>query len=106
MTAPAYRGVVPEPRQVLGFDLGEREVTAAESDRYLGAVADASPRVVAGTAAVSWQGRPLRYAIAGRPEWVTPAGLARLSAAAAALRDPHTLAPLARALAATTPAIL
>jgi hypothetical protein len=41
MTAPAYRGVVPEPRQVLGFDLGEREVTAAESDRYLGAVADA-----------------------------------------------------------------
>jgi Zinc carboxypeptidase len=106
MTEARYRGAVPEPRQVLGFDLGEREVTTAESDRYLDAVAAASPRVVAGTAATSWQGRPLRYAIAGRPEWVTPGGLRRLQAATALLRDPRTPAPLARALAAVTPEIL
>lgn len=106
MTPARYRGDVPAPRDVLGIDLGEREVTAAESDRYLAAVAAASPRVVAGTAATSWQGRPLRYAIAGRPEWVTPAGLRRLQAATALLRNPLTPQPVARALAAVTPEIL
>ncbi len=106
MTPAHYRGGVPDPTQVLGFDLGSREVTAAESDRYLTAVAAASPRVVAGTAATNWQGRPLRYAIAGRPEWVTPIGLRLLEASTKALRDPRTPAPVARALAAHTPAIL
>jgi hypothetical protein len=106
-TTPAvYAGQVPAPREVLGFDLGEREVTAAESTTYLDAVAAASPRVVAGTAATSWQGRPLRYAIAGRPEWVTPAGLATLRASTALLRNPATPPGLARALAAATPPIL
>ncbi|HET8641676.1 MAG TPA: M14 family zinc carboxypeptidase [Pseudonocardiaceae bacterium] len=106
-TTPAvYRGEVPEPREVLGFDLGEREVTAAESDRYLDAVAAASPRAVAGTLATSWQGRPLRYAIAGRPDRVTPAGLRRLQASTALLRDPHTPADVARRTAEQLPAIL
>jgi hypothetical protein len=105
-TAAVYAGAVPTPQQVLGFDLGTQPVTAAESDRYLDAIAAASPRVVAGTAATSWQGRPLRYAIAGRPEWVSPAGLARLRAATALLRDPRTPEPIARTLAAVTPAIL
>ena len=106
-TTPAqYRGVVPEPRQVLGFDLGEQEVTAAESDRYLDAVAAASPWAVAGTLGTSWQGRPLRYAIVGRPDWVTPGGLARLQASAALLRDPHTPDEVARRIAEHLPAIL
>jgi hypothetical protein len=106
MTQPRYRGVVPEPRQVLGFDLGEREVTAAESDRYLDAVAAASPRVVAGTLGTSWQGRPLRYAVVGRPEWVTSTGMWRLRASTALLRNPHTPAAVARRIAEHTPAIL
>jgi hypothetical protein len=78
----------------------------AQSDAYLEAVAAASPRVTAGTAAVSWQGRRLRYAIVGRPGNVTPAGLARIRLQTALLRDPRTPAGLAARLARTTPAIL
>ena len=35
---PAFRGEVPTPKQVIGIDLGERDVTTAESDAYLAAV--------------------------------------------------------------------
>ncbi|HWC43391.1 MAG TPA: M14 family zinc carboxypeptidase, partial [Actinomycetota bacterium] len=105
-TPPALAGKVPTATQVIGFPLGERDVTVAESDAYLQAVAKASPRVVAGTAAVSWQGRPLRYAIVGRPGNVTPAGLARIRLQTALLRDPRTPRVVAEHLARTTPAIL
>jgi hypothetical protein len=105
-TPPELAGQVPTAEEVIGFPLGERDVTVAESDAYLQAVASASPRVVAGTAAVSWQGRALRYAIVGRPGNVTPAGLARIRLRTALLRDPRTPAPLAAHLARTTPAIL
>ncbi|WP_158588120.1 M14 family zinc carboxypeptidase [Actinomadura logoneensis] len=98
-TAPVYRGRVPSPKQVLGIELGDREVTAAESDRYLEAVAASSERVVSGTLATSAQGRPLKYAIAGRPELLTRAGLARVRGEAAALRDPRTPDGLAARLA-------
>lgn len=30
-----FRGEVPTPRQAIGIDLGERDVTTAESDAYL-----------------------------------------------------------------------
>ena len=75
-------------------------MTTAESDTYLRAVDAASPRVASGTLATSVQGRPLRYAVVGRPANVSPAGLARVSAAAAALRDPRTPPALAAGLAA------
>ncbi|URM99993.1 hypothetical protein LUW76_39910 [Actinomadura madurae] len=88
-TAPVYRGKVPSPEQVLGFDLGERPVTAAESDRYLETVAARSERVVSGTLATSAQGRPLKYAIAGRPELISKAGLATVRLEAGLLRDPR-----------------
>src|SRR4029450_866499 len=68
--------------------------------------APASPRVGPGPAAVSWQGRPLRYAIVGRPGNVTPAGLARIRHQTALLRDPRTPRAVAAHLARTTPAIL
>ncbi|URN02159.1 hypothetical protein LUW74_01330 [Actinomadura madurae] len=95
-TAPVYRGKVPSPEQILGFDLGERPVTAAESDRYLETVAARSERVVSGTLATSAQGRPLKYAIAGRPELISKAGLATVRLEAGLLRDPRTPAALAR----------
>src|SRR5215213_6202856 len=57
-TPPELAGQAPTAEDVLGFPLGEHDVTVAESDAYLQAVAAASPRVTAGTAAVSWQGRP------------------------------------------------
>lgn len=97
---------MPTPREVLGFDLGEREVTSAESDRYLDAVARSSDRVVPGTLATSWQGRPLRYAIVGNPDRVSRAGLADARRRAALLRDPHTPAALARLIARHSPLIL
>src|SRR4029453_18589793 len=72
-TPPPPAGKGPTATQVLGFPLGEGDVTVAESDAYLQAVAKASPRVVAGTAAASWQGRPLRHALVGRPAQRPPA---------------------------------
>jgi len=45
-TPPSFRGEVPTAEQMLGFALGSREVTAAESDAYVDAVDAASARVV------------------------------------------------------------
>src|SRR3712207_6733896 len=87
-TTPQWRGEVPSPRSVLGFDLGQREVTTAESDRYLTAVDRSSARVVTGIAARSQQGRPLRYAIVGTPGNVSEEGLARVRINANRLRNP------------------
>jgi hypothetical protein len=102
----AFRGAVPAPKQVIGFELGKRDVTTAQSDAYVAAVDAASDRVVAGELGRSVQGRPLRYAIVGRPERVTEAGLDGVRAAAAKLMDPGTSATEAAAVAAANPAIL
>ena len=50
-TAAQFGGHVPTPKSILGFDLGKKEVTTAQSDAYLGAVDGASDRVVTGTLA-------------------------------------------------------
>ncbi|MGH2681443.1 MAG: M14 family zinc carboxypeptidase [Actinomycetota bacterium] len=105
-TTPVFRGVVPTAREVLGFDLGEQEVSVAGSDAYLAAVDDASDRVTRGTAGSSVEGRPLRYAVVGAPEHVTSDGLAAVREAIDRLRDPATGGAEAATLAASTPAIL
>jgi len=106
-TPASFMGVVPSPEDVLGFPLGvDREVTTAESDAYLDAVAAASDRVVTDTVGCSVLGRPVRYAIVGLPEHVTPQGLADIRDATARIRDPQTPADAVADLAATTPAIL
>jgi hypothetical protein len=87
-TAPEYRGKVPTPTQILGFDLGTRPVTAAESDRYLDAVAAASDRVISGTLATTAQGRPLKFAIVAPPKALDD--LRKIQRDIAALRDPRT----------------
>jgi hypothetical protein len=102
----SFRGEVPTAQQVLGFELGARDVTTAESDAYLLAVDRASARVTSGVAARSVQGRPLRYAIAGQPANVNATGLERIRRAAAALMDPRTPAAQAERIAADNPAIL
>jgi hypothetical protein len=104
--AATFRGKVPTPKQVLGIDIGDRDVTTAESDAYVKAVDDASNRVVSGVAATSVQGRPLRYAIVGKPNRLTTSGLARVRHSAAALMDPSTPPREARAIAARDPEIL
>src|SRR5918994_1368459 len=105
-TQPSFRGEVPTSQQVIGIGLGDRDVSTAESDRYLLAVDAASSRVTSGVAATSVQGRPLRYAIVGRPERVTGGGLAAVRASAAKLMDPRTSASQATQIAASDPAIL
>jgi len=103
---PSFRAEVPKAEEVIGFPLGERDVTTAESDAYLRAVSAASPRVVDGVLARSVQGRELRYAIVGKPGNMTPQGMAGIRRAAARLRDPSTPPAEAAKLAQTTPAIL
>ncbi|MBO2446725.1 hypothetical protein J4573_06460 [Actinomadura barringtoniae] len=99
-TTPVYRGKVPSPKQVLGFELGDKEATAAESDKYLEAVSSSSERVISGTLARTAQGRPLKYAIVGRPGLLSRAGLDKVRGQANALRDPRTPDKVARKIAA------
>ena len=101
-----FRGQVPTPQQVIGINLGDRDVTTAESDAYVAAVDAASPRVVSGSLAKSVQGRDLRYAIVGDPNRMTTSGLARVRASAAQLMDPSTRPRDAAAIARRDPAIL
>jgi len=105
-TPPVFSGRVQAPEAVLGFALGSREVSTDEANIYLDALDASSPRVVTGVAASSVQGRLLKYAIVGREDNVSPAGLDRLRRAARQLMDPNTSSATAAALAASTPAIL
>ena len=105
-TEPAFAGTVPSADEVLGFPLGHREVTNEEAGAYLDAVDAASDRVATGTYATSVLGRPLRYAVVGRPEHVTPEGLEVVREAVLRIRDPATPSAQVAALAATTPAFL
>ena len=61
-----------------------------QADAYLDAVDAASDRVASGTYATSAQGRPLRYAVVGRPENVTPEGLEAIRQDVLRIRDPST----------------
>ena len=101
-----FSGAVPTARDVIGIDLGARDVTTAESDAYLLAVDRASARVTSGVLATSVQGRPLRYAIVGSPANVTAKGLERVRRSAAALMDPRTSSAEAARIADADPAIL
>ncbi|MDA3644450.1 hypothetical protein LZ318_30430 [Saccharopolyspora indica] len=105
-TPPAVDDSVPTAREVLGADLGEREVTTDESDTYLRALADASPNVVDGELATSVQGRPLRYAVVGQEKWVRPGALENIGRQLNRLRDPNTPEPLAQRIIRDTPAVL
>ena len=105
-TQAQFRGQVPTSQQVIGINFGDRDVTTEESDSYLLAVDQASDRVTSGVAATSVLGRPLRYAIVGRPERVTAAGLSGVRSATAKLMDPRTSEREAARIAASNPAIL
>ena len=105
-TVAQYRGEVPRAAEVIGIELGERDVTTAESGAFVDAVDRASERVVSGTLGRSVQGRPLRYAIVGTPRNVAEQGLERIRRDAATLRDPATSRARARRIAQRSPAIL
>ena len=105
-STPSFRGTVPTAQQVLGFDLGDQEISVAESDAYVQAIDQASDRVISGIAGYSVQDRPLWYAIVGDEDNVSETGLPAVQAAIEQLRDPDTDAATAADLAASTPAIL
>jgi Zinc carboxypeptidase len=105
-TPPVFGGDVPTSEEVLGFPLGSREVTAAETGEFMDAVDAASDRVVSDTFGTSWQGREMRYALVGDPDSLTPSGLAAVQEAVSKLRDPETPAREAERLARTTPVVL
>ena len=88
LTVPVRDPAIPTPTDVLGFELGSQEVTAAESNTFIAAMDAASSRVVSGTAAVSVGGREIDYAIVGTPDRVTPGALAAIRDGLAVLRDP------------------
>ena len=99
-----FRGVVPTPFSVLGYRLGKRAATNEEIGRYWAAADQASPRVVTGTYGTSVEGRPLRYALVGKPS-----NLAKLPAIRRdlnTLRDPATPEGQATAIMRRTPPIL
>ena len=105
-TPPVFAGGVTDPDVFLGFTLGvDREVTSAEADAYIKRVAADSNRVITARYGTTWQGRPLRYAIVGKPQNVTPAGLEKVRQANLRIRDPRTPAHAVSRLAASTPAI-
>jgi hypothetical protein len=62
--------------------------------------------VISGTAATSWQGRPLRYALVAKPGNLSRNELPRIQSALRALMDPATPAGEAEELARATPEIL
>ncbi len=105
-TQPVFSRTVPTAKDVLGFRLGHQEVTTDQAWSYLDAIDQASERVWSSTYATSVQGRPLRYAVVGDPENVTPDGLEAIRQNVLKIRDPNTSADEAAALAATTPAFL
>ena len=104
--SPEYSGTVPQAADVIGVPLGQREVTVDEAYAYLDAVDAASDRVRTDTYATSAQGRPLRYAIVGRPEHISAEGLEAIRQAIVRMRDPDTPAGEVAELAASTPAFL
>jgi Zinc carboxypeptidase len=106
LTVPERDPAVPTPTDVLGFELGSQEVTAAESNTFIAAMDAASDRIVSGTAAVSVGGRDLDYAIVGTPDRVTPAALAAIRDGLSVLRDPVAAPGDVAAALAATPAIL
>lgn len=99
-TTPEYAGEVPTAEEVIGFPIGQQEVTVSESDAYLQAVSAASDRVTDGVLATSVEGRPLRYAMVGEPSDVR-----RAQRAAKVLRNPKTSRARAARVAERAPAI-
>ena len=91
-TAPQFAGTTPKLSEVVknpGGDGGE--VTTAQAYQYMDAVDRASNKVITGTLPDRTKlGRQLRYAIVGRSERLTPAGLQGVRQAAQALRNPLT----------------
>ncbi|MBN2290555.1 MAG: peptidase M14, partial [Candidatus Glassbacteria bacterium] len=63
-----YDTAVPTLAGVVGFDWGENITTHAECEKYLKALAEASPRAALFSHGKSWEGRALYYLVIGSRE--------------------------------------
>ncbi len=95
---------IPSPADVLGWEIGDRFPTVAEVERYLMALAQASPRVTVERYGTTNQGRPLLVAIVASE--AHRGDLEGVLARNAELVDPETPEARAREIAATNPAVL
>lgn len=101
---PAAGQSIPSPRDVLGWDMGERFTDAGQVVRYFDALASASPLVTMERYGVTPQGRELVQAVIA-----TPQNRARLDAILAAnleLTDPDLPLERARQIARDNPAVI
>ncbi len=63
-----YDPAIPTPDSVLGYPLGSRVTDYAGMERYLSALAEASPRVVTGSYGSDYENRELRYLVISTQE--------------------------------------
>jgi hypothetical protein len=105
-TTPIHDQGVRDSQTAVGATLGVEQFTWQQSNAYVEAVDADSTRVVHGVAATSVLGHPLDYAIVGRPDRVTPGGLAAIRANLQVLRDPQASAQAVIDAKAATPTIL
>lgn len=98
---------IPTWESVNGFELGSRQATYDEVDRYVDAVDTASPKVVSRALdSPSWEGRPLPYAIVSRAGHLRTRRLDSIASTMRRIRAARlTPAEVARA-AASTPGIV
>ena len=59
-----YDASIPTPASVLGYEIGDRFTPHFLIDRYITALAEASPRITVDTVAVTHEGRPVLLAVA------------------------------------------
>jgi hypothetical protein len=104
LPAGAVAQAIPSPRDVFGWEMGERFADARQVVRYFDTLASASPLVTVERYGTSNQGRELVQAIIA-----SPAHMARLDAILQAneeLTDPDLPEARAREIAASNPAVL
>ncbi|RYF94227.1 MAG: zinc carboxypeptidase [Caulobacteraceae bacterium] len=102
----AYDTAIPEPKAVVGHELGERLTLSADVRRYFEVLAAAAPdRMRIGDYGRSWEGRVLPYGVISSAR--NMARLDEIQANARALADPRrTDVARARAIMAEQPAIV
>ncbi len=95
---------IPTPAQVLGYEIGDRFTDVAGVQRYMMALAEASPLVSTDSYGETNEGRPLvQVLIASEPHRARLDEILRLNRE---LTDPSTSEARAREIAATNPAVL
>jgi hypothetical protein len=100
----AQTAEVPAPSEVLGYEIGDRFTDVAGVERYMRALAEASPLVSVDTYGETVEGRPLLQVVIAAPEH--RARMDEILRLNRELMDPGTSEDRAREIATVNPAIL